>query len=717
MLHNNLQIDDSLRNQVMTALDYVSSDCSRDDWFKVLCSIHDALGQDGYSLARAWSQKSSKFDEKNFNYTWQHEVGKKQGVTKAYLFKLAYENGMPKPKNIDSSTKKKDLSIAEQWQRCKPFTSHPYIVEQGLEGKLNGYESVLRLGKDSTGHFIADPILNLENGVLTGFNRIYGKGKGNKKLAKGTHKVGNAGVIGSIDTNIEFVCVTEGLADGLHVHNELKIPMFVASDAGNILNVAKVVRKLTKLPIVICADNDKAGLDAANAAVNEVTNCFSAIPPFGKDFTESVLNGDDIATVIRNAIATPAKKTPAVTPVNVKNYRLHLPRLNDKFKPINCIENIEFIFKHDKAWHGVLGFNEFTQKVTKLKKPPFENSEVGEWTDTDDTDTSLWLSKEYDMLNVDEGKVLKIAHVCSLSNKYHPVRDYLNSLKWDGIERVYTFLPDTIGCNDTEYARAIIRCFFIGAVARIFEPGCKLDTLPIIEGEQGIYKSTMFKSLCHDPNWFSDTPIDIGNKDAYLSLNGKWIKELSELDSLTRAEATAAKAFFSSPDDYYRAPYDKANKSRPRQSVFVGTVNGETYLKDSTGNRRYHPIKAEEEIDLKYVVESRDQLWAEAVHLYKRGVKWWIDSNDAVYAEVVNQQSARVDTDVWQPKVEEWLVIKEQVTSQEILRDCLEIETCKQTQREKTRVANIMQSLGWKRTQVRDKTDKNRRKWYYVKKS
>jgi hypothetical protein len=252
------------------------------------------------------------------------------------------------------------------------------------------------------------------------------------------------------------------------------------------------------------------------------------------------------------------------------------------------------------------------------------------------------------------------AHQCA----YHPARDYLSGLRWDGIDRVGELfrqyfnaeLPDEARQQERDrqlaYLEHISTGFMVGAVARVMDPGCKQDHVPVVVGRERSLKSTAIRELCPNVDWFSDDiSTNLIDRDTKESLAGKWIIELAEIPHIRR-ETERMKAFFSRRIDRYRSAYGKANQDHPRQCVFVGTSNDLEFV-DVTGNRRFWPFRIIGLIDIAAIVTDRDQLWAEALTLYRRGVHWWLAPNiETIAAE---QQASFVETDIWEDLIASWI--------------------------------------------------------------
>lgn len=244
-------------------------------------------------------------------------------------------------------------------------------------------------------------------------------------------------------------------------------------------------------------------------------------------------------------------------------------------------------------------------------------------------------------------------------NHFHPVKDYLEGLQWDGVPRIDTAFKTYLGAKmPPTYLRAVSRKFFLALVARIYEPGCKFDHLPVLEGKQGIGKSTFGRILVSD-KWFMDGLPDLADKDAALNLQGIWLCEMSELSSLYRAQLEVAKAFITRQTDKVRPPYGARRVELPRSTVFVGTTNDRDYLVDSTGNRRFWPILIHG-CDFEATLRDREQLLAEAHWCYLTEMEPLYLQGEAKRLAEVIQESRRVedDSDTMSDKFREWLAMK-----------------------------------------------------------
>ena len=419
----------------------------------------------------------------------------------------------------------------------------------------------------------------------------------------------------------------------------------------------------------------------------------------------------------------PKKKIPVFN-----NWRDDLRR-NQEGSILGWAYNIELILTHDAEFAGALEYCLMSYRILKNRKI-IGQLKPGEWTDSDTSHLMCWLGKKYYFSPTDKTIAAGLVVVAQHNSK-HPVRAYLASLTWDGVARLDNWLIDVFDArpkNENQadgyiYLRAAGRYFLIGAVARVMAAPVKMDNVLILEGLQGEGKSTAAEILFGE--WFSESPIPIGDKDAYQVIQGKWGVELGELDSFNKAESTSAKNFFSSKTDRYRPSYGHTAQDFPRQCVFIGSTNQQEYLKDYTGNRRYWPVYCME-VNLASLRAQRDQLWAEALHYYQQGAagergtdtRWWPDASQKMLFDA--EQDARLQIDPWQSLIENYLhtILADYVTSADVLMLAVGKDRGHLTRADQGRIGPILQMLGWQHTKKRVLVDgcaKPLPRWVYAK--
>jgi len=307
-------------------------------------------------------------------------------------------------------------------------------------------------------------------------------------------------------------------------------------------------------------------------------------------------------------------------------------------KTLARIENVVLFLSNLEEYKGRFKFNQFSSCI-EIDGNPI--------TDLDITTLVCQLERQF-YERITAGVVAEGVAMVAHQSAYHPLQDYLLSLKWDGVARVKSLFVDYFGSEDTGYCRDVARSFMVSAVARALNPGCKVDTMLILEGGQGIFKSSFIEELI-GLQWYTELTSDIDDAKTYLNMRGKWVMDFGELSMFRRKESEDIKRFITRLSDTFTPPYGKNSVTLLRTCVFFGSTNRDQYFKDDTGNRRFLPVKCFKEADITKLKADRDQLWAEAVQLFRRGWHWW-DVRDAAI-----QQAGRVETDAWVPMLEEWL--------------------------------------------------------------
>jgi predicted P-loop ATPase len=306
-----------------------------------------------------------------------------------------------------------------------------------------------------------------------------------------------------------------------------------------------------------------------------------------------------------------------------------------------------------------------------------------------------------------------------LDHIFDPVRDYLDGLRWEGVKRLDDWLVRYCGAEDTPLNRAIGRKMLVAAVRRVREPGCKFDYIVVLEGRQGVGKSSLLRVLAGEENFSDNEILGLHKREQQEAIQGVWLYEVAELEGLSKSEVTKVKLFASKTVDGARPAYGPARVDRPRRCIFVATTNEDTYLRDTTGNRRFWPVCVDV-IDLVGVRKDRDQLWAEAAAVEAGGEPLVIPQH--LWPDVAAQQEARMEVDPWEDTISgalarlirlgkpidgsfveatnlegnpEW-----RVSTDYLLTNLLSLPKERQSNNHTKRLAGIMRSLGWLRCET-----------------
>jgi putative DNA primase/helicase len=384
--------------------------------------------------------------------------------------------------------------------------------------------------------------------------------------------------------------------------------------------------------------------------------------------------------------------------------------------PRNTLASVVELLSSLPEWAGVLATSELDQGMVFRRPPPWvaegatgdaQSARPAQVRDRDIDRVRRWLEERRGLV-VSKHTMVDAVRMVADENAFHPVRDYLQALTWDGTPRAARWLEDFARVRPTSDAhgrlvRSVAAKWLVSCVARAMIPGCKVDTMLILEGKQGIGKSTAFETLA-GRDYFCDSAIDVASKDACQVIQGVWIYELAELDALLRRDDSIVKAFLTRAVDRFRPPYARAPESIPRSVVFAGTVNHGGYLRDTTGNRRYWIVPCEEPIDIPGLAAARDQLWAEAVHLYRSGEAWHLGDEDE--ARMRAEQEERLEGDPWEDAITEWLANRARtsalsggvsVTMDEVLTRALGLKTQSKNPQVTRRVNRLLAAMGFAR--------------------
>ncbi len=348
--------------------------------------------------------------------------------------------------------------------------------------------------------------------------------------------------------------------------------------------------------------------------------------------------------------------------------------------------NLNLIIDNDPAYGARLRFNTMTLRVELDGVPLDDGGYLG---------LCHPIERDYPGMTPSAKQIGEACTRAAKRSPFSPVRDYLQSLEWDGVSRIERLVPEVLGAEDNDLNRKMMRTWFISACARGCEPGCKVDSVLVLVGPQGYRKSTFFRAL-GEP-WFADTPLDLGSKDAYLAIASAWIYEVPEVESMIcRSHAGAVKAFLTSQSDKFRIPYEAGVSEIKRGCVIAGTTNETRFLEDPSGSRRFHVMTVTKRIDVARIKADRDQLFAEAMVAYRAGEKWWLDEADEGARE--ERSDAYQASDPWEEAIARYVAGKHDqsgMTLAAIMGSIPGMELAHQDKRSSMRVSQILKRLGY----------------------
>jgi predicted P-loop ATPase len=355
-----------------------------------------------------------------------------------------------------------------------------------------------------------------------------------------------------------------------------------------------------------------------------------------------------------------------------------------------------------RALEGLPEFKDFAwwddfhlKYFTTWKAGNCRSTEPREWSEAEDLELMLYFQRTLGLSRVSDKVTNQAMRLYAMRRKRNEPKDWIHSLSWDGVSRIQSFFHKYFGASDSLYTHCASENFWIGIAARVFKPGCKLDNMVVLIGKQGALKSTSVSVV--GGKWAAEVSEKVSNKDFSVCIQGKLIIEMSELDSFKNADLSAIKATISRPTDRFRVPYGKTPQDHPRKCVFVGTTNKPQFLRDETGGRRFWPITVGK-IDKNSIEQDREQFFAEAFHKFKSSAKWWDMPREAT--EAIQEEHRQIDD--WQEPIQEYIEMRNDVTSLEVAKECLKINDLAKIDFQTTsRICKILAKLGLVNKSVR----------------
>jgi len=525
---------------------------------------------------------------------------------------------------------------------------------------------------------------------------------GTKLFMKGGSTTGGWFPLGDWQSS-KCVVIAEGLATAQSIHQASGLPVIAAFSANNLQKVALMARNKNALAeILIAVDGDKAGRDHSDIAAKSCNGKMIEATD-GMDWND-VHQAEGLA-VVRRAFVTEEINTLWKADLIVKQ------KADGTQVIVKCVSNFTTILQNSDEWKDVLSYDDFLYKIIPVKAPPINLNSGDELQTHHMTEVRASLEKNHFKDNLSKDVVNEAIVLAAMQKKSHQVIDYISHLKWDGVPRIETFLELVTGCknDDVAYIRGVSTYLFMSAVNRIFEPGSKADAVVVFEGDQGIKKSTLVQELFYK-KWCAAITSSFSDKDFYQNLRGKWCMVFDDLHCMKASDQNQMKAILSSEKDTYRASYAASPQDWLRQNIFIATTNDHRYLDDPTGARRWLPIFCVK-IDIDYVKNNRDQLWAEAVAKRNTASEYWSVPNAALH------QEDRQTIDPWENDINRYLDSLEErrlfgkkhidVFPEEILKECLHIPIKELTKSNRSRVIGILTRLGYKESVPKDENGRS----------
>lgn len=612
----------------------------------------------------------------------------------------------------------KQREIAENassiWSKASPdVEGHPY-----LERKLVTVPRGLRLhiANDGT-RLLLVPMWSFDHAGVPQLTNLQFIGPDGSKRFMKAGRVERTFFSLKGDSSLIIEC--EGVATGFSIWKATGASVVCAFNSGNLIEVAKEFQRHRPLATLMVAGDDdviapadwkersgdkpwkNAGRAKAEATAKTI-GCRWVLPVFcdgpARDRTdfndlhvregEAVVAGQIMGALrsVEAEDAAPGAKLVEVDFVQDETWRQRLPKNSNNNPDGANVEGVAMYIENHRLLRGRLAYNAFTQAV-ELDGNEMADHHIAEFRRI----------MHADYFKAKKGDVADEMLACARRNTHDPLTEYLQGLKWDGKPRLDSWLTDYASVQPTNYARVVGRKFLIGAVARALRPGCKMDTMLVLEGDQGVGKSTLFRYLFGD-RFFIDHLPDFHSKDSFMQLQGAWCVEVAELAALTKADVADVKQFLSRLVDKFRPPFGKLTISVPRRVVFGGSVNPEDgvgYLRDPTGARRFWPVTVGF-VKLDGILRDRDQLWAEAVAAYASNEQWHLTMDEDI-ADARDEQMARREIDPWEVPIRDHIIETgtTSLTIEGVLLAVIKVPVERHDARLRRRVGTVLRAMDW----------------------
>lgn len=628
---------------------------------------------------------------------------------------------------------------ARLWAAAVPANRHPYLDAKGIDAP----GSVRLLEQLHMGEFLNDhDRKDIERGVL--LIPVYsGPGvlRSLQAITQSRTKLNLAGgqqggcyhpIKGSGPSRI-LVC--EGYATGAALQAATGHSVVCAMSAKNLPVVARIVAGQARgREVVICADNDhrtqsergwNPGIDAGEDAAEAIgaravwpTGCV------GTDWDDWLREGgsvDELRRIIAGEVDPPpgegieapegtdveagqegrAEETASSEPPEaitgeliddrvgstygaVVNWTTLGLEVNDKGIPHANLDNAVRVIQGHPEIAGRIWMDTFTGRI----HTDWPTGEIQEWSDAHDNQLNLFVQRILKLHRMGITTVQQAVNTAAFNNRRNELVEWLDAIQWDAQPRLETFMARAFGAQQDAYSAAVGRCWLISLVARAFQPGCKVDTMPVFEGVQGKSKSTALGIL--GGKWYAENNTDVTSKDFIENIQGVWLVEIAEMHAFGKAEVERIKSIITCRNDRYRAAYARRSEDHLRRCVFAGTTNRNDWNRDETGARRFWPVACTL-VDLEWLADNRDQLFAEAVALYRAGTPWW----DIPTELAKEEQDKRRAADAWDDPVSEYIEGRFWVTTGQVLEQALRVPVERQDLPLQRRVGSILRALGW----------------------